>query len=114
METGLRSIRSFAFVAVVFGFGSGVLLGAGGKRAVCDVQYVEKPPVLDGKMDDECWRSAPVISDFRQVLPVEGAKPSERTEVRFVYTRKKLYVGLRCFDSDPGGIIVKVGSTFGF
>jgi hypothetical protein len=50
---------------------------------------------LDGRMDEAVWASAPVISDFVQKEPVEGAAPSERTEVRFVYDDNALYVGAR-------------------
>ena len=68
---------------------------------------VDTTPVLDGKLDDACWADAPALTSFTQVLPVEGAPPSERTEVRIVYSRDELYIGIRCFDSDPRGIIAK-------
>ncbi len=31
-------------------------------RAVC--RWAEKPPVLDGKLDDRCWQKAAVIDHF--------------------------------------------------
>lgn len=67
----------------------------------------EQPPVMDGILDDPCWAQAEALTNFTQVLPVEGALPSERTEIRGVYTRDQLYIGVRCFDSDPRGIIAK-------
>jgi len=54
------------------------------------------PPVIDGALDDSCWRGAPEISDFTQVEPHEGAKPSERTEVRVLYDENNLYIAIRC------------------
>ena len=68
---------------------------------------VDPGPVLDGRLDDKCWSAAPTLTDFTQVLPVEGAPPTERTEVRILHTRDQLYVGIRCFDSNPRGIIAK-------
>ena len=65
----------------------------------------ERPPVIDGRLDDEVWRTAPPIGPLTQVVPVEGAEPSERTEVRFLYDSKHLYMGIRCFDSEPEKII---------
>ena len=59
---------------------------------------------MDGRLDDEAWAAAPVLSDFVQKEPVEGAAPTERTEVRFVYDDDALYVGARMYDADPASI----------
>ena len=34
-----------------------------------------------------------------------GAEPSEKTEVTALHTRDALFLGIRCFDSDPSGIL---------
>ena len=68
---------------------------------------VVEPPILDGNvLDDPAWKAAPVISGFRQEQPDEGELVSENTEVRIVFTRDTLYIGVVCFDRDPAGIIV--------
>ena len=36
------------------------------RKAVC--RWAEEPPVLDGKLDDRCWKTATVIDRFRHVL----------------------------------------------
>jgi hypothetical protein len=59
---------------------------------------------LDGWLDDEVWKSATFTSDFVQKEPVEGAAPSERTEVAFAYDGKRLYIGARMYSEDPEGI----------
>jgi hypothetical protein len=64
---------------------------------------------LDGRLDDEAWVQAPVITDFTQSEPVEGAAPTERTEVRVVYDNDALYVGARLYDSAPDSIIAQLG-----
>ncbi len=61
-------------------------------------------PVLDGVLDEPFWDQAAIIRDLVQVVPVEGAEPSERTEVLIAFDSANLYVGLRCFDSDPDAI----------
>src|SRR3954467_9359377 len=58
-------------------------------------------PVVDGRLDDSAWQLATAITDFRQKNPAEGAPASERTEVRFLYTDRDLYVGLRAYDREP-------------
>ena len=66
---------------------------------------VDVAPVIDGRLDDEVWSRAQPIRDFVQVEPFEGAAPTEKTEVRVLYDTRNLYVGIRCFDDDPSGII---------
>jgi len=77
------------------------------QRPALELRSTVQPPVIDGRFDEPAWRDAPVITNFTQVLPVEGAPPTERTEVRFLYTRDALYVAIRCFDSEPGRVIAK-------
>jgi hypothetical protein len=59
---------------------------------------------LDGRLDDGAWRGARWISDFVQKEPNEGAAPTERTEVAFLYDGDALYVGVRAYSNDPSAI----------
>ena len=62
-------------------------------------------PRIDGVMEEEAWKTATVISDFQQRLPVEGASPTERTEVYILYTSSALYLGFRAYDTKPDQIV---------
>jgi hypothetical protein len=53
---------------------------------------------LDGKLDEEIWRTAPVATGFRQSQPHEGQPATQRTEVRFAFDDAYLYVGARMYD----------------
>lgn len=66
---------------------------------------VDTAPRLDGTLDDPLWQSAKPIVDFRQREPYEGSQPTEKTEVRILYTRHAVYFGVHCYDSKPSGII---------
>jgi len=68
---------------------------------------IEHPPKLDGTLDDPLWQSAIPVTDFRQREPYEGELPTEKTEVRIVYTRRAVYFGIYCYDSQPSGIIAR-------
>lgn len=57
--------------------------------------------ILDGLLDEEVWGQAPLISGFIQQQPEEGAPASEKTEIRLLYSRNDLYVGVQAFDSEP-------------
>jgi len=59
---------------------------------------------VDGRLDDGIWRSARFASDFSQKDPIEGAPPSERTEIAFLYDDHSLYVGARMRHTDPANI----------
>jgi len=62
------------------------------------------PPVIDGKDNDDVWRQAPVIKDFRQFAPTENADPSLATEAKVAYDDHSFYVFVRAFDSHPDSI----------
>ena len=66
---------------------------------------VDRAPRLDGTLKDPLWEQATPISNFLQREPFEGQPPTERTEVRILYTRNEVYFGVTCFDSDPSGIV---------
>jgi hypothetical protein len=55
---------------------------------------------IDGVLDDAAWKKAPVVSDFIQNFPNNGAPSSFHTEVRILYDDNAIYVGAYLFD-DP-------------
>ena len=61
----------------------------------------DTPPVIDGRLDDDVWARAAVVDDFHQSQPIEGAEPTERTEIYLLYDDEALYVGGRFWDSEP-------------
>src|SRR5712671_6578732 len=65
----------------------------------------DRAPRLDGTLTDPLWQSAKPITDFRQREPHEGEPPTEKTEVRILYTRHAVYFGVHCYDSEPSRII---------
>ncbi|MEO8623041.1 MAG: DUF5916 domain-containing protein [bacterium] len=68
------------------------------------VRITGAAPRIDGALDDPAWSLAPMVSDFVQKIPVEGATPSVATEVRLLYDDDALYVGARLLRSDPQSI----------
>ena len=62
------------------------------------------PPVIDGRLDDPVWATAPVATDFTQNYPQTGVPASRRTEARVVFVGDAIYVGMRAFDS-PDSIL---------
>lgn len=88
-----------AIATIVVGVAPGPVRGQ-----TLEIQRTPTPPRIDGDLSDDVWQRAPVLDTFTQVDPVEGAAPTERTEVRVLYDDDNLYVAFRCFDSAPGEI----------
>ena len=63
---------------------------------------------LDGHLAEAVWATAPAISDFRTREPLEGADPSERTEVRILWDDDALYVGVMAWDAEPDRIVARI------
>jgi hypothetical protein len=66
------------------------------------------PINVDGLLDEPVWQQAPPFVDFIQSDPVEGASPSERSEVRVAYDEGALYVGARLWDSRPDSLLARL------
>ncbi len=63
------------------------------------------PPVIDGALTDSVWKTAPAVLDFMQFDPEEGQLPTEVTAVRVLYDDHALYIGVICYDAEPGKIV---------
>jgi hypothetical protein len=80
-----------------------------------NIPRFEKPPVIDGKLDDEIWKHAVVFKDFYQTNPGDNIAPSKPTEVMMGYDGKKLYFAFHAYD-EPDKIratIAKRDAIFG-
>ncbi len=68
------------------------------------LQRAEKRPVIDGRLDDEAWNSAPVFRRFVQYEPVDNVLPPQQSEGRVTYDSEFLYVAFRAFEPDRSNI----------
>lgn len=64
-----------------------------------------RAPRIDGRADDDTWRTATPITAFRQWEPTEDADPSFRTEARIAYDTRNLYVLVRAYDPHPDSLL---------
>ncbi|MFN8241032.1 MAG: DUF5916 domain-containing protein [Bacteroidales bacterium] len=94
--------RSLLYLAILFLTGNIPVFA----QPEIKIVYTEKPPVIDGHVTDEAWKTAAVISDFSQKEPRNGEPVTERTEFLFMYDKANIYVGVRCYDN-PGLITAK-------
>ncbi len=85
------------------------------KAKPLSVPRFDKPPVIDGKLDDEAWKQAAVFKDFYQTNPGDNIAPSKPTEAMIGYDSHTLYLAFHCFD-EPDKIratVAKRDEVFG-
>jgi hypothetical protein len=62
------------------------------------ISLFAKPPVIDGKLDDDVWTSAAVFKDFYQWRPSDSSPASARTEVLAGYDSRFIYFAFHAYD----------------
>ncbi|HSM37090.1 MAG TPA: DUF5916 domain-containing protein [Longimicrobiales bacterium] len=60
--------------------------------------------VLDGRLDEAAWASAPAATGFVQNQPRPGEPASQATEARVLFDGETLWIGLRLHDERPDSI----------
>ena len=63
---------------------------------------------VDGLLSESAWSQATPETTFFDSDPVEGALPSQRTEVRIAYDDDAIYVGAGMFDPAPDSILARL------
>ena len=59
----------------------------------------------DGALTETAWKDAHWFKDFSQSVPTLGKPATEATEVAILFDEKYIYIGVRCFDSEPEKIV---------
>jgi len=74
-------------------------------RPFITAQRIRSAIKFDGYLNEHAWQLAPAATHFKQREPDNGQQATERTEIRILYDRDNLYIGVQCFDSQPDEII---------
>ncbi len=64
----------------------------------------DKPPVIDGLLDDPVWAEAPSVTSFKTFIPDFGRDLSEATLAYYAYDSENLYFAFQCYDREPDKI----------
>ncbi|MFA5265500.1 MAG: carbohydrate binding family 9 domain-containing protein, partial [Opitutaceae bacterium] len=79
--------------------------GKRAKRIYATVRLQGKQPVVDGKLDDACWREqGRWMGGYRTLVPNYDAKPTRETEIKILYDDRNVYVAIRAFEADVKGV----------
>ncbi len=98
MSSLRRSVAVLA-ILVLCGLPS---LGRAATSAVT-IPFVAKGPVLHGDLSDPVWSKGALLSGF--VGLKEGQSLTQQTQARVLYDAHYLYLGVRCDESDPAGMV---------
>lgn len=69
------------------------------------VRAIDAEITIDGSLDEAAWRTTPTIGGLVQRIPRAGAEPTQNTDVRLLYDKDFLYIGVMCFDSEPDRVL---------
>lgn len=61
--------------------------------------------LIDGEPNETAWSRAPLITDFVQRRPAEGAAPTFKTDARVLFDAANLYVAVTATDPEPAKIV---------
>jgi hypothetical protein len=63
------------------------------------------PLALDGRLDEEVYRTSPALKNFVQQEPQEGQPATEPTEAWVFFDDRNIYISVRCWYSPEGYIV---------
>jgi hypothetical protein len=93
-------------VLLICGFFTGYAFSLGqSELPIISAVRITEAPIIDGRVNEEIWLSAPVLDSFWQMEPDDGQPATEHSEVRILYDDRALYISFICYDSEPGKII---------
>ncbi len=75
-------------------------------KKTLQTKFSSEKITIDGKFDEEIWKSAAIATDFVMEEPDNGKlEPKERrSEVKVVYTNEAIYVAAILYDNNPESI----------
>ena len=74
----------------------------------------EKPPIIDGLLDDSSWNVVEWENDFLESRPDENTAPSNQTRFKITYDQEFIYIGIQCLDSLPDKIVKRLSRRDSF
>jgi len=101
-----RSCRRLAGLVIVLILSSRVASASEALRP----PRAERPPVIDGKLDEPIWQTAAPVRGFKTYTPDYSKEMSEQTEAYVAYDSENLYFAFRCFDREPDKIKAAITS----
>jgi hypothetical protein len=77
-----------------------------GQKKTLQAKYTKESITIDGKINEEAWKSANIATDFIMFEPDNGKPISEskKTNVKIIYDNNAIYVSAVLYDDEPSKI----------
>ncbi len=81
-----------------------------GQRKTLQAEFTTDPIVIDGKLTESIWETAPVATDFVEFYPDNGKQidKSMQTEVHVSYDKSAIYISAKMYDPEPSKILTQL------
>ncbi|WP_405210355.1 DUF5916 domain-containing protein [Dokdonia sp. Asnod2-E02] len=76
------------------------------------VKFINSPITVDGSLDEPVWNETKPATNFWQYFPTDTIQASYQSEIRFLYTDKTLYVGIKVFSQGDDYVIPSLKRDF--
>lgn len=77
-----------------------------GSKRLYEAPRAAKAPVIDGKLDDACWKGAPASGQFWKLK--SAASEIQATFFQICYDESNVYIGVTCMEAKPQAIAANV------
>ncbi|NOZ46291.1 MAG: carbohydrate binding family 9 domain-containing protein [Chlorobi bacterium] len=64
-----------------------------------EIYRIQKPPKIDGYLNEKVWQNTALADGFIQFEPYNGKSPSRETLVKIAYTNNALFLGAVLYDN---------------
>ncbi len=106
-SSSLRFVAAVAAVALAAVTVAEESVPEGGREKRLRVVRTDKPPTIDGVLDEQEWALAARVDDLHQIQPTEYAPAGDRTIVYVMYDSNALYIGARLYQ-DPKTLTARI------
>ena len=69
------------------------------------VKYFNQKIELDGKLEEEAWKNAEVMKNFKQYFPDDKKEAQSDTEIRMFFDEKNLYISAKMYSKGKKYVI---------
>jgi len=110
-DVNFQSFWVFLAIVLIFQTPTNVFAedeDAASHRTAAAIRITGAPPQIDGILDDEIWKNAPLHEGFRQREPDEAKPATERITFQIAYDDEALYFPVMCYDSEPDKIVSRL------
>ncbi|UCG85594.1 MAG: carbohydrate binding family 9 domain-containing protein [Gemmatimonadota bacterium] len=110
IPTGEHKVRSISSIPPLTTLAFALLPAASVSQQAIQPFRTDTPPVIDGRLDDPVWSTAPFWSGFKTFHPDYGQELVGETQTFLAYDVANLYFAFRSSDPEPDKIKASVTS----